>query len=122
MKHSSLIAFLDGELSPSQFSDEIAAEVDECAIALKTTGHGRIFVTDGPETILTRARARRLLVAVADQILSSDAASYVADCIIMGHTFEWEDEMVGEAVHFLADGDNRLLPATEIRGHLLGLG
>ena len=104
MKHSSLVAFLDGKMSPAQFSDEIAPEVDECCASIKATQHGRIIIADGPETAFTRPRALRLFQAVVDKTLSFEAANYTADCIIMSHTFNWEDDgLVGEAIHFLAD-------------------
>lgn len=103
MKHSSLTAFLDGDMSPEQFSVEIAGEVDAFCASIKATRHGQIVITDGPETLMTRDRARRLVQAVVEKTLSFEAANYTADCIIMSHTFYWEDDMVGEAVHFIAD-------------------
>lgn len=108
-------------MSPGQFSDEIAPEVDECRASINATRHGRIIITDGPETVFTRDRARRLLQAVVDKTLSFEAANYTADCIIMSHTFDWEDEDVGEAVHFIADD---YPPPTEdgVRTVLLALG
>lgn len=122
MNHCTLVQFLDGQMPQLQFSREISPEVLECTAALKTAGHGRIFITDGPDTVLTRARARRLLQAVADKVLSSEAASYVADCIIMSHTFLWEDDSVGEAIHFLADGDTWPLSEAGVRTQLSALG
>jgi hypothetical protein len=121
MKHSSLVAFLDGEMSPEQFSSEIAGEVDEFCASIKATQHGRIVITDGPETALTRDRARRLVRAVVDRALSFEAANYAADCIIMSHTFDWEDELAGEAVHFIAD-DSPPPTEDEVRDLLHRLG
>lgn len=108
-------------MSPVQFSNEIASEVDRCRASINATRQGRIIITDGPETVLTRDRVRRLLQAVVDKTLSFDAASYAADCIIMSHTFDWEDEDVGEAVHFIAD-DYPTPTEDEVRSVLLALG
>jgi len=122
MKHCSLVRFLDGDLPQLLFAAEIASEVSECTNALKSTGNGSIFITDGPDSVLTRDRCRRLLHAVADKVLSPEAASYVADCIIMGHAFDWEDDAVGLAIQFLADGDTRPRPEEDVRAHILKLG
>lgn len=107
MKHSVLVAFLEGELSSLRFSAEIAPEVDACLAAIKATGRGRIVIEPGPETVLSRAHAQRLLQALSDGSLSYQAASYVADCIIMGHDFDAGDgdgdDAVLEAIHFAAD-------------------
>ena len=106
MKHSTLVAFLEGELSSERFSAEIAPEVDECQASIKASGSGRVIVVkDAPETRLTRAHARRLLQAMADATLSFKAAGYVADCMIMGHNFDYDedDDAPLAAVHFVAD-------------------
>jgi hypothetical protein len=118
MKYSSLLAFLNGELHPSQFRDEIASEVEECTSALRTTGNGSISITEGPDTVLIRAHALRLLEAVADKTLSSEMASYIADCIIMGDIFGTEDDQILDAIHFLADGDYWPLSDRDIRSHI----
>jgi hypothetical protein len=122
MKHSVLVAFLEGELSPLRFSTEIAPEVDACLAAIEATGRGRIVIEPGPETVLTRAHARRLLQALSDGSLSYRAASYVADCIIMGHDFDaGDDDAVLEAIHFAAD-DYAPPTEDEIRSALERLG
>jgi len=108
-------------MSPVRFSDEITPEVEECCASIQAYQHGRIIITDGPETVLTLDRIRRLLQAVVDKTLSFEAANYTADCIIMSHTFDWEDELVGEAVHFMAD-DYPPLTEDEVRGALGRLG
>jgi hypothetical protein len=105
MQHSSLIAFLDGAISPEQFSSEIANEVAEFRASINATRHGRIFITNGPEALMTRDRVRRLLASLVGQALSFEAANYTADCIIMSDTFDWEDDFVREAVHSIADED-----------------
>lgn len=122
MKHSVLVAFLEGELSSPQFSAEIAPEVDACLASIKATGRGRIVIEPGPETVLTRAHARRLLQAMLDKSLSCWAASYVADCIIMGHDFDaGDDAAVLEAIHCAAD-DYAPPTEDEIRSALERLG
>ncbi len=122
MKHRSLVRFLDGDLPQLQFAGEITDEVNDCTNALKSSGSGRVYITDGPESVLTRDRCRRLLHAVADKVLSPHAASYVADCIIMGDAFDWEDDAVGLAIHFLADGDTWPLSEEDVRAHIVSLG
>ena len=114
MKYSSLLAFLNGELPSVQFSEEIATEVDECHASIKATREGRILVPRGPETAGTRAQARRLLQAMADKSLSLEAASYVADCIIMSHCFDFDDdELALEAIDFASD-DSPPRPTVEM--------
>ena len=103
MKPASLIAFLAGSLSPDAFAAEIAREVDAFRASIRTTRQGQIVLTDGPETLLTRDHARRLVQAVIDKALSFEAANYIADAIIMSDSFDWDDDVVGEALHLLAD-------------------
>jgi|APFEC2959095171_1045051.scaffolds.fasta_scaffold00052_5 hypothetical protein len=103
MRHSSLSAFLNGEHPADELWREIEAEVRECLAACAKFGSGRVIITDGPETQLTREQVAVLLTALAEGDIPLEAASYIADAIIMSHTFEFEDEAVAEAVHFLAD-------------------
>lgn len=103
MEHPSLVAFLTG-LSPAEaFSREIAQEVTTCNSALASEGVGSILLSDGPSTTVTRTHARRLLTAVAEGHLSFEAASYVADALIMSEDFDWEDDAVATTIFFLAD-------------------
>lgn len=104
MDHASLVAFLEGKLTPEQFADEVADEVRACNWACKQTGEGRVFITPGPETIITRDYARRLLEAVAGQRLSLEVANYATACIIFGY-FEFVDDVVNEAVWLIEMAD-----------------
>jgi hypothetical protein len=97
MEHASLLAFLEGRLTPEQFGDEVADEVKACNLACDQMGEGRVFITPGPDTIVTRDHARRLLEAVEEQRLSLEIANYAATCIIFGD-FEFGDEVVNEAI------------------------
>ena len=103
MEHSSLVAFLSGDLSPEDFGSEIAAEVDACEQGFRSGGVGHIIVTDGPETVVTRDHIRRLLQALAEDRLPFLSANYVADGLMMSDDFELADEVVTEAVAFVAD-------------------
>jgi hypothetical protein len=44
-----------------------------------------------------------LLTALAEAKMPFDAASYIADALIMSDNFEWEDDAVAEALFFLSD-------------------
>ncbi|WP_419253024.1 hypothetical protein ACN2C6_15710 [Caulobacter sp. ErkDOM-YI] len=44
-----------------------------------------------------------MLTAVAEGHLSFEAASYVADALIMSEDFDWEDDAVATTIFFLAD-------------------
>jgi hypothetical protein len=103
MEHSSLVAFLSGNLSPEDFGSEIAAEVDACEQGFRSGGVGHIIVTDGPETVVTREHIRRLLQALVEDRLPFLSANYAADCLMMSDDFEFADEAVAEAVEFVAD-------------------
>lgn len=104
MEHASLVAFLEGRLTPEQFDDEVADEVRACNLACDQAGEGRVFITPGPDTIVTRDHARRLLEAVAGQRLSVEIANYAATCIIFGD-FEFGDDVVNEAVWLVEMAD-----------------
>lgn len=111
MRHSSLRAFLDGQHPADEFWREIEAEVRECLESCAKFGAGRVIINDAPDTPLTRKDMTVLLGALAEGKVPLEAASYIADAIIMSHTFEFEDDGVAEAVHFLADDSAPLTQA-----------
>ena len=104
MEHASLVAFLEGRLTPEQFAVEVADEVEACNLACKRTGQGHVVITPGPDTIVTRDHARRLLEAVTGQRLSLEIANYATTCIIFGD-FEFEDDAVNEAIWLIEMAD-----------------
>ncbi len=103
MEHSSLVAFLEGKLTPERFSEEIVEEAAACNEALRSDGVGYISISDGPRTVVTREHAKRLLQVIADGTLPFEAANYAADCIIMSDDFEFADDAVNEAIYFVED-------------------
>lgn len=103
MEHSSLVAFLSGDLSPEDFGSEIAPEVDACEQGLRSESVGHILVTDGPTTLVAREHVRRLLHALAEDRLPFVSANFVANGLMMSDDFVFADEAVTEAVAFVAD-------------------
>ncbi|WKL56987.1 hypothetical protein Q1W73_15175 [Asticcacaulis sp. ZE23SCel15] len=103
MKYETLVLFLDGTLSPETLAFEIADEVASCNEAFKSGDIGYIVISDGPLKIVTRDSARRLLAAVAFDRLPFELANYVSDCIIMSDDFEFEDDIVRDAINFIED-------------------
>ncbi|WP_290990209.1 hypothetical protein [Hyphomicrobium sp.] len=110
MEHSSLVAFLNGDLSPEAFCSEIAAEVDACEQEFKSEGVGYVVVTDGPAEVVTRDQVWRLLQALLDGRLPFLSANYAADCLVMSDAFEFADKAVAEAIAFVADGSRPPTP------------
>lgn len=121
MLHASLVAFLNGDLSPDDFGAEIAEEADACERGFRSGGVGHIIVTDGPETLVTPEHAKRLLQALADGRLPFLSANYTADCIAMSDDFEFADDAVKDAVYFVAD-DSRAPTLQETEAALAKLG
>jgi len=104
MLYSSLLSFLNGELSAAGLWHEIEAEVAGCLAATSMGGGtGQIVITDGPETLVTGQHADALLRALAEGNLPLDAASYIADAMIMSDCFDFADESVSEALFYLSD-------------------
>ena len=103
MKHATLVGFLAGTLSPEELANEITAEVNACNAAFGAGENGYIIITDGPTVEVTREGARRLLGAIAEERLSFELANYVADCIMMSDDFDFADDAVRDAVHFVED-------------------
>jgi hypothetical protein len=103
MKHSSLVAFLNGDLSPEAFGRQISNEVNACEHRCNTDGMGYIMAPDGPTQVITRDQARRLLAAMLSDQLVFVEANYTADCLIMSDNLEFADEAVAEAIAFVAD-------------------
>lgn len=104
MEHASLVAFLEGRLTPEQFDEEVVDEARACNLACNKTGEGQVVITPGPDTIITRDHARRLLEAVAGQRLSLETANYAATCIIFGD-FEFDDDAVNKAIWLIEMAD-----------------
>lgn len=103
MEHSSLVAFLNGDLSPEVFGSEISKELVACTQGIKSEGLGYIVVTDGPVEVVTREHARRLLQTLLSNQLSFLAANYTADCLTMSDNFDFADDAVADAIAFVAD-------------------
>lgn len=98
MEHATLVAFLNGDRSQGQFGSDIAEEVDACEQGWRSGGVGHIIVTDGPETVVTREHATRLLRALAENRLPFLSANYAADCLVMSDDFDVADDSVSDAV------------------------
>jgi len=103
MQHESLIAFLSGDLSPQALAEEISNEVADFYTSLRETRSAGIIISEGQDFILTKAGARRLLQAVADQELPIDIAVYVADCIVASDSIDFADDQTRNAVFFVED-------------------
>jgi hypothetical protein len=78
-------------------------------------GSGHVLITDGPDVIITRKQVDRLVEALAAGRLPLNAASYIADALIMSDDFDFANEVVSEAVCFLSD-DSRPLTLDDVRG------
>ena len=105
VQRSSIVRFLSGTLAPEALADEIADEVAAFREALRTTASGNIIVSNGPQFLVTKTGARRLLEAVAREKLPFDAANYIADCIIMNLDFDFEDDFSGFGFRAALDFD-----------------
>ena len=103
MEHATLVGFLTGTLSPEVFADEITSEVNACNAAFRAGENGYIVITDDPTVEVTREGARRLLTAIAEDRMPFELANYVADCLIMSDDFNFADDAVRDAVHFVED-------------------
>jgi hypothetical protein len=103
MRHSSLLSFVNGARSPEELWREIEQELSECLAACAEGGSGHVIITDGPITPVGREQVAVLLTALAQAKLPVEAASYIADALIMSDDFEWDDDAVAEALFFLSD-------------------
>lgn len=113
MEHSTLVAFLNGKLTPEQFGTKVVEEVFAYNNACRSHGEVRVAIIDGPDTVVMRDHAKRLLKAVADQRLTLDIASYTARCIVFGD-FEFADDAVNLAVWLLEKGDLNQLTVGDV--------
>lgn len=103
MRHSSLASFLNGERPAGELWCEIEPEVRECLAACAKGGSGHVTIADGPYTHIAREQLAILLTALAEAKLPMEAASYIADALIMSDDFGWDDDTVAEALFFLSD-------------------
>jgi len=103
MRHSSLASFLNGELPADELWRQIETEVGDCIAACAKGGTGHVIITHGSDTLVAPQQVSVLLTALADDKLPLDAASYIADALIMSENFEWDDASVAEALFFLCD-------------------
>lgn len=120
MHHSSLTAFLNGQLPAEDLWREIETEVTDCLAACAKGGSGHVIITDGPETQVTREHVAVFLKALADAKLPLRAASYVADALIMSEDFNWDDEPVAEALFSLSD-ESRPLTLADVEAERVRL-
>jgi hypothetical protein len=111
VQHSSIVEFLTGKLSAEALAVEIAAEVAAFRKSLRLSKAGHIVVSDGPQFLITREAARRLLEAVLENRLPFNAANYVADCIIMNEDFDFADDAAREAIHYIEDDSGQIIAA-----------
>lgn len=121
MQHSSLLSFLNAERTAGALWLEIQAEVREClAACAKKGGFGHVILTKGPEAKISRKQVMVLLTALINGGLPLEAASYIADAIIMCDDFRWDDKSVREALYFLSDESQPITRAEveEARGRL----
>jgi hypothetical protein len=85
-------------------ADELAA----CLASMAKGGSGHVLITDGPDVIVTCKHVRRLVEALATGRLPLNAASYIADALIMSDDFEFANDAVSEAIFFLSDDSGPL--------------
>ncbi len=109
MQHASIVSFLSGTLSPEALACEISDEVAAFRVQLKATRNGRIIISDGPDFIVTKEGAKRLLEALLKETISFDMANYIADCITLSDHFEFADDATREAIFFLEDDSGRFI-------------
>lgn len=121
MDHTTLVGFLIGIISPELLANEITTEVNAFNDAFRAGENGYIVITDGPSFEVTREGAKRLLAAVAEGRLPFELANYVADCIMMSDDFDFADDAVRDAVHFIED-DSRPPTGDEIIKAIASLG
>ncbi len=74
-----------------------------CNAAFRAGENGYIVIKDGPSFAGTRDGAKRLLEAATEGRLPFELANYVADCIMVSDDFDFADDAVRDAVHFLED-------------------
>ena len=103
LRHSFLVSFVNGEVSPDELWQEIQPEVIACIAACAKGGTGHVIITDGPSTQVLHKHVANLLAALGECKLPLQAGAYIADALIMSDYFEWEDEAVAEALFFLSD-------------------
>jgi len=103
VQHGSLTSFLKGEQSADQLWREIEPEVKDCLAACAKLGSGAVTISDGPKTQISRRQVAFPISALAQGEIPMDAASYIADAMIMSDDFEWEDEGIADALFRLSD-------------------
>ena len=103
MQHASLTSFMNGERSAAELWREIEAEVIDCLAACGKGGAGSVILTAGPLTTVSRKQVGVLIAALAESALPMDAASYVADALIMSEDFAWEDRGIVDVLFRLSD-------------------
>ena len=103
VQHGSLTSFLNGERSADQLWREIETEVKECLAACAKLGSGAVTISDGPKTHISRRQVAVLLSALVEGEIPMDAASYIADAMIMSDDFAWEDEGIADVLFRLSD-------------------
>ena len=122
MEHALLTSFLEGRTPPAIFARAIEQEVSACETGLRSPAKvGYILITDGPQFIITREHMKRLLHCLLDETIPWLSVNYTGDCMMMSSDFEPADDVVEQAIDFVAD-DSRLPTGEETRAALDALG
>ena len=78
-------------------------QLNKCVAACAKLGSGAVVISDGPKTQISRLHLAVLISALADGTIPRDAASYIADAMIMSDDLAWDDEGVADALFRLSD-------------------
>ena len=113
MRYETIVAFLSGDLLPESLAAEIEVEVATHRMELKASAAGYVHAAKGPDFVVDRSGARRLLHALDRGQLSFNAATYIADCLTMSEPFEFADDATRDAIFFLEDDTPRFVSGNE---------
>lgn len=103
MLHTSLVSFLDGEMSAAKLWQEIEVEVSDCLNTCAAGETGHVIIAEGPEALVTRQHLHVLLGALLEGELPLHSASYIADALIMSDCFDFADNTVTQVISALSD-------------------
>jgi hypothetical protein len=97
------MAFLNRLTPPEALAAEIEAEVAECQKKTSKGGAGGVIITSGPRTVITKRQTDVFLGALEAARIPLNAASYIADALILSEDFDFADEGVKEAIFYVSD-------------------
>lgn len=104
MKTSELLDFINGKMSSEQFKLTLAGDVKTYESLLKKKGSSiPLYFIEDRELVLDTVVVKTLLQETCYGAISNVDLAYICDCLTLGETISFENEIVEDIIFAIAD-------------------